>query len=299
MNPKSIPMDSGLYLVATPIGNARDITLRALDILTSAEVLVAEDTRTLRKLLDIHAIPLGGRRILAYHDHSSPADRAKVMALAAAGSVAYASEAGTPLIADPGFKLVQDAHTMGICVTAAPGPSAVVTALSLAGLATDRFLFAGFLPPQAAARTAALTDLLATKTTLVLYEAPNRTADLCAAIAHIAGPDHPVTLCRELTKRFEEIDRTTADALATRCRLKAPKGEVVLVVAPMMGKTAEDSDIDSALRNALLTMRVKDASEIVAGAFNLPKRQVYQRALQVAQDNADSNTDPNSNTSDS
>ncbi len=287
MNPKSIPLDPGLYLVATPIGNARDITLRAMDVLLSAGVLVSEDTRTLRKLMDIHGLPLDGRRILAYHDHSSPKDREKVLELAKTRAVAYASEAGTPLIADPGFKLVQQAHELGIPVSTAPGVSAVVTALTLAGHPTDKFLFAGFLPPQNTARLAALQDLLASKTTLVLYEAPNRLADLCDAIASLTGPDHPVAMCRELTKRFEEIATVSVADLAARCREKTPKGEVVLVIAPVLDEGAQETDIDTALRNALLTMRVKDASETVAGAFNLPKRQVYQRALEVAKQDAE------------
>ncbi len=277
---KTSPLPAGLYLVATPIGTARDITLRALDVLASADILVAEDTRTLRKLMDIHGIDLQGRPMIPYHDHSSASDRNRIIALITEGkSVAYASEAGTPLIADPGFKLVTDAQSNDLSVTTAPGPSAVITALTLAGLPTDRFLFAGFLPNQQKARVEQLSTLLKTQTTLVLYESPKRILALCTDIKDQTGPDHPVTLCRELTKRFEDIRPRPVSKLIEELESTSVKGEVVLVIGPVSQSGASDGDLDTALRKALLTMRVKDAAETVAGAFGLPKREVYQRAL--------------------
>ena len=171
----------GLTLVAVPIGAARDITLHALDVLRAADVLAAEDTRTLRRLMDIHAIPLGDRPLIAYHDHNGDRARPRLLAAMAEGkSVAYASEAGTPLIADPGYDLARAAREAGHAVTTAPGVSAVVTALSLAGLPTDRFLFAGFLPNQSGARKSALRELAEVTATLVFYESPKRLAAMLA-----------------------------------------------------------------------------------------------------------------------
>ncbi|MDX5351441.1 MAG: rRNA small subunit methyltransferase 1, partial [Paracoccaceae bacterium] len=171
----------GLHLVSTPIGSARDITLRALDVLAGADVLVAEDTRTLRHLMEIHGIPLNGRPVVAYHDHSGAGQLQRLVALIAEGkSLAYASEAGTPLISDPGFELARAVAGAGLPMTAAPGPCAAICALTLSGLPSDRFLFAGFLPATAAARRSALEELAATQATLILYESPKRLAALLA-----------------------------------------------------------------------------------------------------------------------
>jgi 16S rRNA (cytidine1402-2'-O)-methyltransferase len=198
----------GVYLLATPIGTARDITLRALDILASADVLVAEDTRSLRKLMDIHGVPLGDRPVLSYHDHNGTQMRPRLLGLLADGkSLAYASEAGTPMVADPGFDLVRAAREAGHEVVSAPGPSAVVTALTLAGLPTDRFMFAGFLPNAKGARRKALEELREIPATLAFYESPKRVAAMLKEAADVLGPDREAAVCRELTKKFEEVLR--------------------------------------------------------------------------------------------
>lgn len=270
----------GLYVVATPIGTARDITLRALDILASADVIAAEDTRSLRKLLDIHGVPLAGRQVLAYHDHSGPAARQALMrALADGKSVAYASEAGTPLIADPGYDLCRDAAQAGFAVTAAPGPSAVVTALTLAGLPTDTFLFCGFLPNAKAARRARLSDLRDIPATLVFYESPKRIAATLDDMADILGADRQGALCRELTKKFEEVRRDTLSALRDGLQDKPVKGEIVMVIDRNRAARVTDSHIEAALLNALATSSVKDAADIVASAHDIPRRRAYQMAL--------------------
>jgi 16S rRNA (cytidine1402-2'-O)-methyltransferase len=199
---------AGLYVVATPIGAARDITLRALDILGTAEVLAAEDTRSLQRLMEIHGIRRAGRELLAYHDHNAAAQRPRLLAAVAAGrSVALVSDAGTPLVADPGFKLVAEAVAQGLPVWAAPGASALLAALAVAGLPTDRFLFAGFPPPKAGLRARMMGELAAVPATLVFYESPRRLAASLAAMAEALGPDRPAAVCRELTKRFEEVRR--------------------------------------------------------------------------------------------
>ena len=215
--------------MATPIGNARDITLRAIDVLAGAEILAAEDTRNTRKLLDILGIRREGGRIVPYHDHNGAQQRPRLLAALAEGrSVALVSDAGTPLVADPGYRLATEAIAAGHAVTAVPGASAVLAALSVAGLPSDRFLFAGFLPPRQAARRRALEALAAVPATLVFYESPRRLAASLADMAAVLG-DRPAAVCRELTKRFEEVRRgglaTLAAGYATG---PAPKGEVVV-----------------------------------------------------------------------
>lgn len=272
-----------LYLVSTPIGNARDVTLRALDVLASAEVLAAEDTRTLRRLMDIHGVPLAGRPLVAYHDHNGPVARPRLLAdLASGRSVAYASEAGTPLVADPGFVLAREAVAAGHAVTAVPGASAVLAALSVAGLPTDRFLFAGFLPPASAARRRALADLAAVPATLVVYESPRRVRETLTDMADIWGSGRRAVICRELTKRFEEVRRGTLADLSGAFAGAAPKGEIVLVVDRGEGPAAGAGDVEAALAAALATMTVKDAAETVSRALGLPRRDVYRAALGLA-----------------
>ncbi|EKE43862.1 tetrapyrrole methylase [Oceaniovalibus guishaninsula JLT2003] len=269
-----------LTLVATPIGSARDITLRALDILRDADVLVAEDTRTLRKLMQIHGIPVGGRPVLAYHDHNGAAMRPRLLDLIREGrSVAYASDAGTPLIADPGYALAREATLAGLRVTTAPGASAVLTALSLSGLPTDRFLFAGFLPPTDDARATALAELASVPATLVFYEAPSRCARMLDGLLRSLG-DRDAALCRELTKKFEEVRRGPLSVLLAGCQENPPRGEIVIVVDRDRSVASSD-DIDADLRHAMQTMSVKDAATTIAGARNVPRREVYQRALRM------------------
>lgn len=282
MNHQIVTLAPGLYFVGTPIGAARDITLRALDVLASADVIAAEDTRSLRRLLDIHGIPLAGRRIAAYHDHSGPAARDRLLAALGEGrSVAYASEAGMPLIADPGHDLSRAAAEAGYAVTAAPGPSAAVTALTLAGLPTDAFFFAGFLPASGVARRARLADLRAIPGTLVFYESPKRVAASLADMATCLGENRQAALCRELTKKFEEVRRGTLGELAEALASGPVKGEIVLLVDRGDSATVSESEIESALREALVSHSVKDAADLVARMHGVPKRGVYQMALRI------------------
>lgn len=280
MNHQQVNLQPGLYLVATPIGNARDITLRSLDILASADVIASEDTRTTRKLLDIHRVPLGNRPLIAYHDHSSDGARARIVENIAAGkSVAYVSEAGTPLISDPGFALGRDVIAQGGTVTAAPGASAVLGALTIAGLPTDRFLFLGFPPPGEAARLRLWAELGRVDATLVLYESPRRVAELMGELAQHLGGTRRAAVCRELTKKFEEVLRGTLDELHGQLTDRTIKGECVVLIDRPVADDISDADVETALREALKTMRVKDAATAVAGSFGLPRRDVYQIAL--------------------
>lgn len=275
----------GLHFVATPIGAARDITLRALDILAGAEVLAAEDTRTLRHLMDIHGVPARGRPFVAYHDHNGAEARPRLLAALAEGkSVAYVSEAGTPLVADPGFQLGRAAIAAGHPVHAAPGASAVLAALTVAGLPTDRFLFAGFPPATAAARRRWLEEIADVPATLVIYESPKRVGDLLGDCVHSLGGEREAAVCRELTKRFEEVRRGTLSDLAADHADRTVKGEVVLVIDRARGRRVEAADIEAALVEALTRMRVKDAAAAVAESLGLPKREVYQAALRLGKE---------------
>ena len=279
MNAKTVKLDGGLYFVATPIGTARDITLRALDIFASADVLAAEDTRSLRRLMDIHGIALGDRPLLSYHDHNGARVRPKLMQYLAEGrSIAYASEAGTPLIADPGYDLSKEVAEQGYLVTSAPGPTAVATALTLAGLPTDKFLFAGFLPNSKAARISAIEALRDVPATLVFYESPKRIGAMLADCAATLG-DRRAAMCRELTKKFEEIRRGTLSELTLSVKDAPPKGEIVVVIDRAGQSVVNVSDLEADLRDALGRMSVRDASEMVAGAHGMARRKVYQMAL--------------------
>jgi len=285
LNFVKVPLSAGVWFVGVPIGTARDITLRALDVLASADVLAAEDTRSLRKLMDIHGVPLNGRRIETLHDHSGDGAATRLAARAAQGaSIAYASEAGMPLIADPGFELARAARSAGVPVTCAPGPSAVLTALAIGGLPTDAFHFAGFLPATTSARRKALTDLARLEATLVLYESPKRVGALLADAVSSLGPDRAATVCRELTKKFEETRHGALQELADTYATETVKGEVVVLIGRNTRTAVSDLDIDSALRSALQDMRTKDAAAFVSETLDVPRRQVYQRALQLAQD---------------
>lgn len=281
MKPEIKPLDAGLYLVATPIGNARDITLRALDILASCDVIAAEDTRTARKLMKIHGVALGGRPLIAYHDHSGPAGRAGILKLVGEGkSLAYVSEAGTPLVADPGYALARDIGAAGHLVTAAPGASAVLTALSLSALPSDRFLFAGFAPTAKGARRSWLQDLINLPATLVIYESPKRIHALLAEICDLADNTRQGAIARELTKKFEEVLRGSLTDLCDQIADRTLKGEIVLVLD--RGEAAvTDETMEDALRKAMATMTLKDAAAVVAAAHGLPKRKVYQAALEL------------------
>ena len=282
-SPDGRSLTPGLHFIATPIGAARDITLRALDILATADVLAAEDTRTLRHLMEIHGIPLGDRPLVAYHDHNGDAVRPRLIrALKEGKSVAYASEAGTPLVADPGFALGRAAIAEGLPVLAAPGPSAVLCALTVSGLPSDRFLFAGFPPTAKGARKTFLQELAGIQATVILYESPKRIGPLLADMVHIMGADRSAAVCRELTKRFEEISRGSLGELADAFAGRAVKGEIVVLIDRAPEVKADAETVDAALEKALADMSVKDAAMAVATSLGLPRREVYQMALKKA-----------------
>lgn len=273
-------MAPGLYIVSTPIGAARDITLRALDVLAGADVLAAEDTRTLRHLMELHGIALNGRRIVPYHEHNGARALPRLLAdLQAGKTVAYAAEAGTPLVSDPGFELTRAAREMGLPVYAAPGASAVLAALAVAGLPTDRFMFAGFAPSARTARLAFLRELAPVQATVILYESPNRINQILDDLAETHGKDRLAALCRELTKRFEEVTRGTIAQIRDLCAGRDMKGEFVLVIDRAVAGAADAETVERALDRALDEMTVKDAAAAVAEAFSLSRREVYQMAL--------------------
>jgi 16S rRNA (cytidine1402-2'-O)-methyltransferase len=272
----------GLHFVATPIGAARDITLRALDVLGAADILAAEDTRSLRHLMEIHGIPLAKRPLIAFHEHNWDAARPKLMrALADGKSVAYASEAGTPLVADPGYQLANAAIAAGLPVLAAPGASAVLCALMVSGLPTDRFTFAGFPPTTKKARAAFLEELAPQQATVILYESPKRIHDLLRDCMVSHGLDRRAVLCRELTKRFEEVLRGNLNDIIAAVANRDLKGEIVLLLDRAPVAPASPELVTEALRAALHHMRLKDAADAIARAHGLPRREVYQMGLRM------------------
>jgi 16S rRNA (cytidine1402-2'-O)-methyltransferase len=274
------PLSAGLHFLATPIGNARDITLRALDILASADVLAAEDTRSLRKLMDIHGVPLNGRHIYPYHDHNGGQMRPRLIELMEEGkSVAYASEAGTPLVADPGFALCREALSRDIPVTSAPGPSAMIAALTISGLPSDRFLFAGFPPSSQGARLKFFSSFASVPATLGFYESPKRVHRTLGELCDTLGETRQAALCRELTKRFEEVRKGTLRELEESLRDAPVKGEIVLLIDRAERAEVSEADLETALAEALEAMTVKDAAADVAARYGLKKRDVYQMAL--------------------
>ena len=282
MNFKLTPLQAGLYFVATPIGTARDITLRALDILASADVLAAEDTRTTRKLMEIHGVPLSDRKMVAFHDHSGENVIQRLIGEIKGGkSVAYFSEAGTPLVADPGFELGKAAAREGVLVTSAPGPSAPLAALAVSGLPSDRFAFIGFLPAAKTQRSTAIAELRDLPMTLIFFESPKRVREMLSDLCEVLGGQREAAVCRELTKRFEEVQRGTLDALLAAFDDRSIKGELVIVVGRAGATEVTEAEIDQALGQALASMRVKDAAAAVSGALGLPKKTVYQRALEL------------------
>lgn len=273
----------GLHIVATPIGNLGDITLRALATLAGADLIACEDTRVTRKLLARYAI---ATPLTPYHDHNAETARPKLMQrLAEGAAVALVSDAGTPLISDPGYKLVRDARAAGYPVSALPGASAPLAALAVAGLPTDQFLFAGFLPPKAAARRARIAALAGLPATLVLFESGPRLAATLADLAAGLGR-REAAVCRELTKLHEEIRRGELATLAQHYAAAGEtRGEIVLVIAPpLAAEQPSAGDADALLRQALARSSLKDAVGEVADATGLPRRAVYQRALALAKE---------------
>jgi 16S rRNA (cytidine1402-2'-O)-methyltransferase len=275
----------GLYLVATPIGNLGDVTLRALELLAGADVIACEDTRVTRKLTERYGITTP---LTPYHEHNAAEARPKLLARLADGqAVALVSDAGTPLISDPGYKLVRAACEAGHAVTALPGASAVLTALSVAGLPTDHFFFEGFLPPRQGARQKRIAALANVPATLVLFESGPRIAAALADLAAALGT-RAAAICRELTKLHEEVKRSDLVTLAHEYSTGAEtRGEFVIVVAPPPDGGEPVDNIDDLLRQALTRVSVKDAVGEVALATGRPRREVYQRALVLARDGAD------------
>jgi 16S rRNA (cytidine1402-2'-O)-methyltransferase len=273
------PLDPGLYLVATPIGNLGDMTLRAVATLARADLICCEDTRHSGVLLAHFGID---RPLRPYHEHNAAAERPRILAaLAEQKIVALITDAGTPLISDPGFKLVRAATEQGFHVTALPGASAVLTALGLSGLPSDCFLFAGFLPAKEAARRSRLAELSRTPATLIFFEAPTRVAASLATIADVY-PQRAVTVARELTKRFEDVRRGTAEALAAWAASGAEiKGEVVLVVAPPIAREVADDEIEAALQRALCDMKLRDAARQVADTLGVSRTRAYDIGLKL------------------
>ena len=270
------PLAPGLYVVATPIGNLRDITLRALDVLAGADLILAEDTRVSAKLLSAYGLK---KPLERYDEHAAERARPRVLqALAEGRRIALVSDAGTPLISDPGYRLVREAAAQGAAVIPIPGASATLAALSAAGLPTDRFLFAGFPPPKTAARRTLFAELAPIRASLVFFEGASRLGDCLADMAAVFGPREAV-VARELTKLYETLSRGTLDVLAVDPKLQSPKGEVVIVVAPGEAAPASAEDADTALREALVRLGPSEAAAEVAGALGLSRRELYRRAL--------------------
>ncbi|MEC7289826.1 MAG: 16S rRNA (cytidine(1402)-2'-O)-methyltransferase [Pseudomonadota bacterium] len=265
-------------MVATPIGNLRDITLRAIDTLQAADEVLAEDTRVARRLLDAHGIRA---KLSPYHDHNGAKRRPEILDKLADGAViALISDAGTPLVSDPGWKLSRAALDAGHRVFPVPGASALLAGLVASGLPSDRFMFCGFLPPKTAARQKALADLAEVPGTLVFYESGPRLADCLTDLAARLGADRDGTVSRELTKLFEETRRGTLQELANwYAESGPPKGEIVLLVGPPLKQEITEAAVDEALRQALQSQSVKQAAAEIAAQLGLPKRDVYQRAL--------------------
>jgi 16S rRNA (cytidine1402-2'-O)-methyltransferase len=276
--PPPKPVEPGLYVVATPIGNLRDITLRALDVLGAADLILAEDTRVTAKLLTAYGL---SKRLERYDDHTGDAMRPRVLeALANGARVALVSDAGTPLVSDPGYKLVRAALEAGAKVHPIPGPSSTLAALTLAGLPTDRFLFAGFTPNKQGARRAVFEELKPVRATLVFFETGPRLRASLEDMASVFGA-REAAVTRELTKLYETSVRGLLTDLSTDPRLDAPKGEIVVVVGPGADTVASPEDADAALGEALQRLGPADAASEVARALGLPRKQLYRRALEL------------------
>lgn len=270
----------GLVLVATPIGNLGDISRRALETLAAADIVACEDTRLTGRLLQRFAIRA---RLLAYQDHNAEKSRPELLRLLAEGkSIALVTDAGTPTISDPGYKLVREAAAQGTPVTSVPGPAAPVVALSISGLPTDRFFFGGFLPTKAGERRRVLEEVARLRATLIFFEAPRRLAETLADAAGILGP-REMAVARELTKRFEDVTRGRLDELARHyAETEPPKGEAVLLFGPPEAETRPSAEaLDMLLADALSRLSLKDAAKEVATATGLPRKEVYERALRL------------------
>jgi 16S rRNA (cytidine1402-2'-O)-methyltransferase len=282
LNAEAEPLAPGLHVVATPIGNLADISLRALATLAAADAVVAEDTRVTKTLLAHYGI---ATPLAAYHEHNAEVMRPHLLArLAAGAALALVSDAGTPLISDPGYKLVAEALAQGLSVTSVPGASAVLTALVVAGLPTDRFFFEGFLPPKSAARRQRIAELSTIPGTLVFFESPRRVAETLADLAAVLGP-RDAALARELTKVFETVRRGKLPDLAAATAVAAPpKGEIVLLIGPPSdeARPIEPAELDLRICKALEGLSVKEAATVVSVETGQPRRKVYARAVELA-----------------
>jgi 16S rRNA (cytidine1402-2'-O)-methyltransferase len=272
----------GLHLVATPIGNLRDISLRALEVLAAADLIACEDTRVTRKLTERYGI---ATPLTPYHDHNAAEARPRLIArLAEGAAIALVSDAGTPLVSDPGYKLVRAARDAGHAVTVLPGASAVLAALAVAGLPTDRFFFEGFLPAKSGQRRARIAEIRHIPATLVLFETGPRLGAALADLADGLG-DREAAICRELTKLHEEVRRGALSMLARDyAAADEPRGEIVLVISPPAAESPDQLDVDALLRQALGRLTVKEAVGEIAAVTGRPRREIYQRALALTKD---------------
>ena len=278
------PLDSGLYVISTPIGNLRDITLRALDILSQSDLVLAEDTRVAQKLLSVYGL---SRPVERYDDHCDGRIRPKVLEiLSQGGRIALVSDAGTPLVSDPGYRLVKAAAEAGAPIYAAPGPSALLAALAVSGLPSDRFLFAGFMPPKSAGRRAILEELSPVRATLIFYETGPRLTDSLRDMLAVCG-DRQAVVARELTKLYETVLRGTISELIDRLGTQTPKGEIVVLIAPGTEAPATVADMDQALTEALTHSSLSEAAAAVAKSLGLNRKSVYRRALELKSERPD------------
>jgi 16S rRNA (cytidine1402-2'-O)-methyltransferase len=270
------PADPGLHIVATPIGNLGDVTIRALRTLAGADLIACEDSRVTRVLLDRYGI---ARPLTTYHEHNAAEQRPKLLdALAQGKSLALVSDAGTPLLSDPGYRLVREAAEAGHAVIPVPGASALLAGLVAAGLPTDAFFFAGFLPPKETGRRKRLAGLAGVPGTLVFYESPHRLAESLADMAATLG-DRPAAVAREMTKAFETVCRGSLASLAGDFAETTPKGEIVVLVGPPLEAPPEPAEVDALLRRLLASGSVRSAADEAAAVTGLPRRDLYQRAL--------------------
>ena len=276
-DPSTEPLQPGLYIVATPIGNLGDVTKRAADVLARCDAIACEDTRVTQKLIRHLGI---SRPLWRYDDHASPADRARLIESMQSRAVALVSDAGTPLVSDPGYRLVREARAAGVPVTSLPGPSAPVVALTLSGLPSDRFLFAGFLPQKDKAREDTLRELATVPATLIFFDTAPRLAKSLAAIAMVL-PGREVSVARELTKLHEECRTGTPGELAAHYAEHPPRGEIVLLIGPPGEAETSADDADALLREALETLKPSQAAGEVARATGLDRKTLYTRALEL------------------
>lgn len=281
-SPKSVPMKPGFYLVATPIGNLRDITFRALDVLSSVDLIVCEDTRVTGKLMNAYGFK---KKMQVYNDHSTDKQREHLIKSVQEGkSIAVLSDAGTPLVSDPGYKLVCGAVEEGLYITSVPGPNAALPALQLSGLPTDQFCFLGFLPPKTTARQGALKKWESAPGSLIIYETGPRLLDSLQDMRKVLG-NREAAVMRELTKMYEDVERgKLSDLIVHYTKVGAPKGEIVVALGQAVAEIVSTESIEKQLQSALEKMSVRDAAEMVAQATGKPKRAIYTLALKLASD---------------